>query len=222
MPLVQLEDVVRHPGRHVLHAPERPAALLDDGEADELEDVVAPVAGRRQLRGRDLERRTARDRRSRRTTSRPPSACSRRRSPARGRRRRSPPRRSAPDRRSPARPRRRRRGRAGGRPGPPRPSGRPAPSAGVNDLEQRALVPAPAACAHERPQRPGDAALAADHLADVLLGDVQPAGRRRRRARCARPAPRRACRRGSARGTRASPPRRPRGSPRCPGPSSGA
>ena len=31
-----------------------------------------------------------------------------------------------------------------------------------------------AACANERPQGPGDAPLAADHLADVLVGDVQP------------------------------------------------
>ena len=35
-------------------------------------------------------------------------------------------------------------------------------------------MPVAAACADERPQSARDPALAPDHLADVLLGDVQP------------------------------------------------
>ena len=64
---------------------------------------------------------------------------------------------------------------------PSRPCGRPTrPTAtrhrprSVGDLEQDARRSSRARRAHERAQRTGDAALAADHLADVVGRDVQP------------------------------------------------
>src|SRR5919106_4555781 len=60
---------------------------------------------------------------------------------------------------------------------PSSPCGRPTrptvTQALVNDLEDGALVPASAARADERAERASDSTLAADHLADVVGGDVQ-------------------------------------------------
>jgi hypothetical protein len=42
-----------------------------------------------------------------------------------------------------------------------------------DDLEQDAAAGAGRGGAHDRAQRPRDPALAADHLADVVLGDVE-------------------------------------------------
>jgi hypothetical protein len=52
---VELEDVVRHAGRDVLHEAEPAPSLFLHLEADELEDVVAVLAGRRQLGAGHLE-----------------------------------------------------------------------------------------------------------------------------------------------------------------------
>src|ERR671915_416561 len=54
-PAVELERVVRRTGLHVGDDAEPPPPLLDDLEADELEDVVRPGLRRRQLITRDLE-----------------------------------------------------------------------------------------------------------------------------------------------------------------------
>ena len=60
-PGVELEHVVRDPRRDVCDPAETPPALLDDLEADELEDVVLVLLRRWQRRPRDLEERTACD-----------------------------------------------------------------------------------------------------------------------------------------------------------------
>jgi hypothetical protein len=59
---VELEDVVRHPGGHVLHNAEQAASLLLHLDADELEDVVAAVLDGRKLVPRNCEDGTALDR----------------------------------------------------------------------------------------------------------------------------------------------------------------
>src|SRR5207237_9232177 len=43
----------------------------------------------------------------------------------------------------------------------------------ADDLDKDAVARPRRACADDRAQRPGDPALAADHLADVVLRDVQ-------------------------------------------------
>ena len=215
---VELEDVVRHPGRHVLHGAEPTASLLLHFDADELEDVVAALFDGRKLVPRDVEhdaaldgavepddhpaagplrgdnrcsllaRQQARahrealgvvarvlddegaveavraaDTADRNEVGRSVQDVARRRSvmagACQGHRERAY-RTYARDRG---------RGRA------PRDSGFILSGAllFVDDLEQDALVLVRAARADDRPERADDAALPADHLADVLLGHAQ-------------------------------------------------
>src|SRR4051812_12621626 len=62
MPAIELQNVVRHARRHVLHETEPAPTLLFDVEADELEDIEAAFAGRRKLAPRDRKRRPSLDR----------------------------------------------------------------------------------------------------------------------------------------------------------------
>ena len=178
MPPIELEHVVRHARRHVLARgrargrPPRPTV-----EADELEDVERVVVPG----GRKLARRAARARRrastarsSRIDEPRRRRASTRPRSPARARRRRVAPTakrsgvvaRALDDERA-------RRARAAGRPARPRPSVARA-SARQRSRAARARRPAPPLARTSVRSARAIAALPADHLADVVLGDVEP------------------------------------------------
>ena len=173
---VELEDVVRHPGRHVLHDAEPAASLLLHLERRRARRrSSSPSSARRQLvRVGPRGRCRARTRRSSRTTTRPPARFEATTAAASSPGQQASARpRSARGRRSRPRRRRSRRGRAGGRRGRPE-RDRPR-RLFVDDLEQDALVLMRAARAHDRTQRAGDAALPPDHLADVLL--ARPAAR---------------------------------------------
>ena len=55
-PRIELQHVVRDPGSHVDDGAERPPGLVLSDQADELEDVVRAVLGRRELRDGHFDR----------------------------------------------------------------------------------------------------------------------------------------------------------------------
>ena len=158
-------------GRSVLHLgdrTERAAAFLLDAEPDELEDVVGVLARARAgpRGGRPAWRRAATDRSSL-ITGRPPaprfetviSAGLPSTSSTAPRAKRSGASLAPSTKKEPSTP--------CGRPT------RPTVTSSLNDVEDHALARSGGARAHDRAQRPGEPALAADHLAAVIGGDVE-------------------------------------------------